>query len=59
MKFGKESIAREIYFFKNQAGDEARKLVLTLFLFFKKALYKEVKDSSIFGVLVVLHLDIQ
>ena len=46
MKFGKESIAREIYFFKNQAGDEARKLVLSLFLFFKKLYIKRSKTVA-------------
>ena len=33
------NITREIVFFKNHAEKEAKKLVLGLFLFFKKPLY--------------------
>ena len=44
MKFGQlaEYYYREIFFFRNQAGNEAEILVLDIFLFFKKALF-EVK----------------
>ena len=39
------NIAREIFFFKNQARDEVGRLVPDLFLFFKKLLQK-VKASG-------------
>ena len=52
MKFGHlvyqetVNITREIFFFKNHAENEARRLVSDLFLFFKKAL-NEIKASSL------------
>ena len=39
-------MTREIFFFKNNADNEAGRLVPDLFLFFKKALY-EVKASGL------------
>ena len=39
-------MTREIFFFKNNAENEAGRLVPDLFLFFKKALY-EVKASGL------------
>ena len=49
MKFGQvieDKITREILFFRNHAKNEAGKLVLDLFLFFKKAL-DEVRASGL------------
>ena len=45
MKFGQLiELKREIFFFKNHAENVAGRLVLELFLFFEKALYK-TKES--------------
>ena len=48
MKFGHlvEYNKRNIFFFKNYAGNEVRRLVSDRFFFLKKALY-EVKASSL------------
>ena len=47
MRFGQViDITIELFYFKNHAENEARKLVPDLFLFFPKSLY-EIKSSGV------------